>query len=1248
MNVIVRRANHEYEINIEADPVASAAELVTALGGEPPEGIAVDGSSVSPAVPMAELGLRCGSVIEIGATSRGAVSQRTRGVFNRPPRIVESQPDVVLIPPVQPVETRSPMRFGWASLIVPVLLGLMMAVLIHPRMAAFALFSPAMLLANWLEDRRQFRRTRRESDREYANELRKFRAQLATAYGEEAARRRGAACLPDDLAGRCGDQKLWERRRKHDDFMQIPVGSGCSAWKIPIRDLDSAGTNCAAEYATLHDVPITVDLVAGAIVGVAGARSRTVALARQMVLQAAVAHGPADLAITIITERAADWDWAKWLPHVLIDTTGRRRIAIDPVEIDAVVAQLEADAEDGVLQLLVVDLPHLASAESTPVRRALQTGAVAGIALAARTADLPSVATTVVFAGRGPSQIRRLDGSVAQISQWTASRALARRVARSLAQIDDPEAPVAGAGLPATVALADVLGLDTDPADTIRSRWQAMGRFAAPIGMVADGPLMVDLVTDGPHALLGGTTGAGKSELLRSLVAGFAVNSTPEELNFVLVDYKGGSAFDACADLPHTVGVVTDLDDHLASRALVCLEAELRFREQLLRNHGVSDIAELSSSRALPRLMVIVDEFAALAKELPHFMSALVGVAQRGRSLGVHLVLATQRPAGVIDDNIKANTNLRIALRVQDAAESVDVIGQPAAASIPRSLPGRGLARLGPTEVVEFQTAHVSGRRLACAGAPIALRPFIFAHEQPSLRPIAVGSSVDPSDLEQIVAACRRVAEEMLLARPRSPWPDPLSARILRSEIGAPGPVFAVADEPQRQRLVPIEWDRTMGNVLLYGLPGSGTTTALAALAMAVAGCHRASELHIYVLDCDDQNLMPLLQLPHVGAVIGCGERERQLRLLRTLGTELERRRARRREESGMRDDLPTIVTMIDSYRGFADPFVEPGDPGVHDLLARLIADGPGVGMFTFVTAKQAADIPSGLSATVPTRYVFRLADRYEYTGLALPALDPPRCPGRAFESGSGREIQVVLSHEDGLAAAVATVPSQHPDPAPWAITVLPLQVPLEAFVAAGSIGDEEWFLPLGIGDSTRQPAGLLLREGEHALIAGPPRSGKTTALLNAARAARLAAPSLRIVAVAPARSALCSAGSVDEVVTVADLDKLDTSGPGILILVDDAELIDGGGSLIRLVGQRSPLLRIVAAASSDAIRGCYAHWTQDLRRSRIGCALRPVGVTDGDLWHTPLPRNAGHSFPVGRGYLVARGHTELVQLGHP
>ncbi|MDW6058504.1 FtsK/SpoIIIE domain-containing protein [Streptomyces sp. FXJ1.4098] len=203
----------------------------------------------------------------------------------------------------------------------------------------------------------------------------------------------------------------------------------------------------------------------------------------------------------------------------------------------------------------------------------------------------------------------------------------------------------------------------------------------------------VDLDDDGPHALIAGTTGSGKSELLRTLIASMATDADPEHLTFALVDYKGGGALDECAELPHTVGLVTDLDEQLSERALRCLDAELRHRERLLREVGLSHIRDYQRLRdtedakdagmePMPRLAVVIDEFATLVKALPDFVDSLVSIAQRGRTLGVHLIMATQRPAGSVNDAIKNNVKLRIALRLESTGDSEDVIDSPASAGI--------------------------------------------------------------------------------------------------------------------------------------------------------------------------------------------------------------------------------------------------------------------------------------------------------------------------------------------------------------------------------------------------------------------------------------------------------------------------------------------------------------------------------------------------------------------------------------
>ncbi len=1264
MQLVVCCDGEEYEATVDS-PSASGTvgSLVSSWTGAAVSRISVDGRWLDKTVPVVEIGLRTGSRIVIGSPGVGSApssdARRNSGVFNRPPRRLSPLQAKIVDLPAPPLEPGRPNRFGWGALVVPIVLGLAMALLVHPRMAMFAIFSPAMLLANWMEDRRRHRRERSEHSESHHKALQRFGEEVAAANSEEAERRRSRAVPPAALVERAAvpHPGLWERRPEHADFMQLPVGIGCLPWHPTLRGTPSPeGQAVLDRLGRVHDVPVDVELMPGDVVGIAGPRPRRLAAARHLLLQAAVNHGPSDLAISIITERSGDWDWAKWLPHVVADDVGRRRLAGTDDEMAPVLAMLPGtDAETAVPHhIVVVDVPHLVGGDRRTIREKLRSGAglgIAGLALAERTDDLPSLTSTILSVGDGEPWVRYPDGERRSVSPWEMSVRNARLTARGLARLDDPEADAQGRGLPGEVHLASLLDLGADLESSMRSSWNRS--VAAPstlIGVGEEGPISIDLVADGPHALLGGTTGSGKSELLRTLVAGLVVESGPAALNFVLIDYKGGSAFDACRALPHTVGVVTDLDDHLAERALMCLGAELRHREARLRVAGVSDIADFNPSGDdfLPRLLVVVDEFAALAKELPEFLEALLGIAQRGRSLGVHLLLATQRPAGVITEGIKANTNLRIALRMQDAADSVDVVGSIDAAQISRALPGRGLARLGPGDVVPFQTALVTGRSLGAAPAPIRTAPFEFAHEQ-TPAPMRSGLVDGPTDLDRIVDTAQRVAASLRLPLPRLPWPPPLPASLSLDELdeqGEAGTVFGLADEPHRQRQVGAEWSPSSGNMLLYGLPGSGTTTALSTIAIGLCRDNEPDRMHLYLLDFDDQQLRPLRCLPHVGAVVGGSERERQLRLLRRLADELRRRRDMVAADPAGLAGHPVVVTMLDNYAAFAGCFDSPGEATVRDLLTRLVADGPGVGMLTMITAKQPGDTPARLAALVGAKLGFRLADRYEYSVLGIPAVDPPQMAGRAFESGTGREIQVAVAHSNGLDAAIAEIAWPKPQVAPWSIDVLPQDVAVADFIGAGRISTDEWFLPVGIGDSTLSPVGLVLRDGEHALVTGPARSGKSTALMTLAAVARTASPRVRISAVIPRRSPLASSPEVNQVIAAEEISRLgETDGPHLL-LVDDAELTDAASPLGSLIRERRPGIRVIAAGSADALRSLYGHWTQELRRSRAGCALRPNVVADGDLWQTPLPKRGPSRFPAGRGYLLHEGTVELVQLG--
>ncbi|MCP3973773.1 MAG: hypothetical protein GY720_04700 [bacterium] len=1247
--------------------------------------VTVDGASIGSIArlrPGAEIHLDGQRYRFIGASQhvgQGRIS------FNRPPRSEFPAGLPVLVAPSAPPAAQKPMRFGWGALVIPVLMGGIMALVWSPMMAIFAVFSPAMMLANWYEDKRRARQSNQEADAEVAEAMidfgNRFQA-LHAAAGTLAWRATpGPAQIIERVVG--NDSRLWQRRHDHPDFMELGLGIGSLPWQPEIipseTDRADMANDLIAAYPEIASVPVAANLANGRVVGITGHRRRQIEMARWLVAQAAVHHGPADMALAVITDHPEEWDWAKWLPHLQQhgDST-RLAVAAPGQESDDLLAALlettDGDAAAGLREnqlgstvLIVVDIEDVTAAAAATVRRALSGEGSArrcGIALGRTVEELPSSCSDIVRVD--PAGLASLDRPsraqrIGPFCAWRLAAPAARRIARHIGRFVDPELRGADSNLADVVHLLDLLGLSDRTSDSVVRRWDAAGpipRCAAPIGATSEGNLVVDWVADGPHGLLAGTTGAGKSELLRSLVASLAASIDPEHLNFVLIDYKGGSAFDACAGLPHTVGMVTDLDGHLAHRALTCLEAELKYREEVLRSAAASDIDEyqaLDRDEPLPRLLVVIDEFAALAKELPDFMAALVDVAQRGRSLGVHLLLATQRPNGVINDNIRANTNLRLSLRVQDVADSMDVVGTADAAALSRSRPGRGYLRRGPGDVVAFQSALVTGHS-GGGGSALAVKPFALV-AQPAASGVAGEATPSGSDLEVLVAMVSEAASKAGMRPARLPWPDPLPTQLSLDglseleplQTGSDEIVIGMADEPHRQRRRPFTWDIS-SNLLLYGVQGSGTSTALISAITAACAAETVQDLHAYALDFDDQSLSILESLPHVGAVVGAGDRDRQVRLLRYLQAEVVERRELAASDLDSPATRPRIVVAVDNFAGFRAAFDDPADMAIKESLGRLVADGPGVGIVVLATAKQPIDIPTQVASLVPAKLVMQLADRYEYTGLGVSLSETPEVAGRAFESGTSLEVQLSLcGPADVASVAAATAPPQS-GLGPWAIELLPTEVKIPDIVAGAEIFDLEWRVPVAIGDDRLTPVGWTMREGDHALISGPARSGKSTTLAAVAAVLRSARDDIRITALVPRRSILADCPDVD--LLIGDVDQLEAALAACgedqphAILIDDAEAIeDANGQLAALVADRHPHRHVFAAGAGDVLRAAYGHWTQNVRRSRLGIALKPNISSDGDLWQTSLPRRGPAFFPAGRGYLVAEGQAELAQV---
>ena len=566
----------------------------------------------------------------------------------------------------------APRRGAWLAALLPAIgAGALAWVLGMPVLLLFALLSPVMLAANALGERAGWRRRRRRSERRYTRQLAAAQAEIAAGLARETARRRR------DQPNPCAVERmvtppsvrLWERTGVDPDRLRVRLGSADLPARLRCRTGDHE-----APAGTVPLVPLTVDLAASHL-GIAGPEQSRSGLARWVVSQLAVQLSPAELSIELLlTEEAEDrWRWSRWLPQVR-DTPGT-----GPATWPRVLARLRhaAVTDTGRASLLVVDDP--AGLPELPGLAQLlgSTGStVAAVCVTEEPSALPAACDVVADCGRGiPGQVvvRSADPAGTQHAVTdSVSRPWASRVARALAPLADADDSTSR--LPREVRLVDLLSGPASNRSPGGAPGHGDGGARVVLGVGADGPVVVDLVTDGPHALVAGTTGSGKSELLRCLVLSLAATYPPPELSLLLLDYKGGSAFAHCAGLPHVGALVTDLDGHLTGRALAALRAELRRREQLFAAAGAADLDAYRrlgrDHEPVSRLVIVVDEFAVLADEFPEFVDGLVAIARRGRSLGLHLVLATQRPGTAVTADIRANTALRIALRVTDAAES--------------------------------------------------------------------------------------------------------------------------------------------------------------------------------------------------------------------------------------------------------------------------------------------------------------------------------------------------------------------------------------------------------------------------------------------------------------------------------------------------------------------------------------------------------------------------------------------------
>ncbi|MGW7246055.1 FtsK/SpoIIIE domain-containing protein [Streptomyces decoyicus] len=871
------------------------------------------------------------------------------------------------------------------------------------------------------------------------------------------------------------------------------------------------------------------------------------------------------------------------------------------------------------------------------------------------------------------------------------------RVARALAPLRDISGETTDSALPDASRLLDVIGMEPPTAGAVAGRWQSGGQSTlAVIGESYDGPFGIDIRKDGPHGLIAGTTGSGKSELLQTIVAALAVANTPENMTFVLVDYKGGSAFKDCVHLPHTVGMVTDLDAHLVERALESLGAELHRREHMLAQVGAKDIEDYQDlvrrnpgMAPLPRLLLVIDEFASMVRDLPDFVTGLVNIAQRGRSLGIHLMLATQRPSGVVSPEIRANTNLRIALRVTDGGESSDVIDSPEAGNISKNNPGRAYVRTGAASLIPFQSGRVGGRRPGTVD-PMSLAPWAGELDWTGLgraalaKPAAAKSEEEEiTDLKVLVDAVREANAHLRIPQQHSPWLPALAESVLPGDLPPvqglgmlPAAPYGIEDMPssQSRRAVAIDF-ATFGHLLIAGAPRSGRSQVLRTIAGSLARTLSCGDVHLYGIDCGNGALNALARLPHCGAVVGRNQSERAVRLVRRLSAEAGKRQELLAEygfadigeqRAGVPAErrLPHIVLLLDRWEGWVSSLGELEHGELTDELLTLMREGASVGIHLVITGDRQL-LTGRISSLTEDKIGLRLADRTDFSMLGINSRKVPDeiPPGRAFRNETGTEIQFALLSEDstgqgqnaalvaigeGAAQRDAAVPRTL---RPFRVDSLPSRITFDQawqHIDRSASASRLWGL-VGVGGDDLTAFGPDLAHGSPGfVIAGPAKSGRSTVLMNLART--FVGRGARLVVCAPRPSPLRELKGFDGVLAVftgSDIEEDELQEAvatasvehPVVVLVDDGELLedcDAEDEFKRLISTGSDRgIGIVIAGDEDDVCSGFSGWQVDLKKSKRGLLLSPQDTSSGELIGVRLSRSTvGGPVTPGKGLL--------------
>lgn len=889
----------------------------------------------------------------------------------------------------------------------------------------------------------------------------------------------------DECTSRVRNRKrnLWERVSGQNDFLKIRLGIGDLPLNAEIKyppkkftldddNLQEELYKLAEEPKILKSVPVTLSLVEEKVSGIIGNRKKVNDFVKGLIVQLTSLHSYDELKLIFIYDKHEQevWEFAKWLPHVWSEEKDVRFIASDEDEVKELSAYFEKELAnrnelpDNELSeitphYVVLSMSKILAARAEIIRSILKEKKDLGfsvITMYDELKSLPKECNTVVELGN-ISKIYDKDDIAGNYIAFKPDIYIGdecNELAVQLANIQ-LDTSVKAYTLPTMLTFLEMFGVgkiehlnaltrwkDNDPTKTLQTQ----------IGVDTMGQAFnLDLHEKyhGPHGLIAGMTGSGKSEFIMTFILSLAVNYHPDEVAFILIDYKGGGMANAFLDLPHVAGTITNLDGAAVKRSLVSIQSELKRRQAIfsetskLMNESNIDIYKYQKlyrdgkvSEPLQHLFMISDEFAELKTQQPEFMEQLVSAARIGRSLGVHLILATQKPSGVVDDQIWSNSKFRISLKVQEKADSMEVIKRPDAAEL--SITGRFYLQVGFNELFEMGQS-------AWGGAPYHPSDRVETKKDENivvidnLGRVIKDIKIDrkkqtvqnpPKQLDEVTKYLSNLArEENIKVKPL--WLEPIPEFIYIDElkkkynINEPekfvlNPVIGEVDDPENQAqhvmTLPISAE---GNTVVYGVAGAGKTTFITSMLYSIMRDNTPEEVNMYLLDFGSETLRAFAKAPHIGDVLLSYESEKIDNLFKMLYKEIEARKKLFSEYGGDYNSyikssgktLQSMLIVIHNYAAFSETYEEK-----EDAINFLTREGLKYGIYFVVTALNTNAVRYRTLQNFKQLLVLQLNDDTEYSSVLgnTGGVFPSKIKGRGiFKTETIYEFQTAHIFKD-------------------------------------------------------------------------------------------------------------------------------------------------------------------------------------------------------------------------------------------